>query len=99
MSQNEIRINNKVVVIPKDSFEQDEFIGLWRQAQEKAINVLKYDIDYIKDLDKTKNNKVAIVNSNNPIKNTPMAKQFCTSKQMDFDLISATDSKQFLKIR
>ena len=51
MSQNEIRINNKVVVIPKDSFEQDEFIGLWRQAQEKAINVLKYDIEFIKDLD------------------------------------------------
>tara|TARA_R100000805_G_C3626275_1_gene137407 strand:+ start:10740 stop:11582 length:843 start_codon:yes stop_codon:yes gene_type:complete len=55
-------------------------------------------LQYIKDLDKTKNNKVAIVNSNNPIKNTPMAKQFCTSKQMDFDLISAPDSKQFLKI-
>ena len=41
----------KYVDLPKDSLAQDRLIGLWRQAQEKAINMLKYDIDIIKDVD------------------------------------------------
>ena len=35
-----------------DSFKQDEFIGLWRKAQEKAIKILIYDFDFIKDVGK-----------------------------------------------
>ena len=49
MSQNEIKFYNKLIVVPKD--KHDSFIGLWREAQEKAINILKYDLDYIEDID------------------------------------------------
>ena len=49
MSQNEIKFYDKLKVVPKD--KQDRFIGLWREAQEKAINILKYDLNYIKDID------------------------------------------------
>ena len=49
MSQNEIKFYDKLIVVPKK--KQDRFIGLWREAQEKAINILKYDLDYIKDID------------------------------------------------
>tara|TARA_R100000388_G_C7227568_1_gene152658 strand:- start:193 stop:1035 length:843 start_codon:yes stop_codon:yes gene_type:complete len=55
-------------------------------------------LNYIKDLDKTKNNKAAIVKSANPIKNTVMAEKFCKSKGIEYDLISSTDSREFLKI-
>ncbi len=51
MSQNEIKFYDKLRVIPKNVKGHDRFIGLWRQAQEKAINILKYDLDYIKDID------------------------------------------------
>ena len=49
MSQNEIKFYDKLIVVPKK--KQDRFIGLWREAQEKAINILKYDLDYIEDID------------------------------------------------
>ena len=49
MSQNEIKFYDKLIVVPKK--KQDRFIGLWREAQEKAINILKYDLNYIKDID------------------------------------------------
>ena len=51
MSQNEIKFYDKLIVIPKDKKGQDKFIGLWRRSQEKAINILKYDLDYIKNVD------------------------------------------------
>lgn len=45
-------VNGKNIFIPVDSFKQDEFIGLWRKAQEKAIKILIYDFDFIKDVGK-----------------------------------------------
>ena len=45
-------VNGRNIFIPKNSFKQDEFIGLWRKAQEKAINILRYDFDFIKDVGK-----------------------------------------------
>ena len=44
-------VNGRNIFIPKNSFKQDEFIGLWRKAQEKAINMLRYDFDFIKNVD------------------------------------------------
>ena len=44
-------VNGRNIFIPKNSFKQDEFIGLWRKAQEKAINILRYDFDIIKNVD------------------------------------------------
>ena len=44
-------INGTIIFIPENSFKQDEFIGLWRKAQEKAINMLRYDFDIIKNVD------------------------------------------------
>ena len=45
-------VNGKNIFIPENSFKQDEFIGLWRKAQKKAIKMLMYDFDYIKDVGK-----------------------------------------------
>lgn len=55
-------------------------------------------LQYIKDLDKTKNSKAAVVNSRNPIKNTAKAAAFCQAKNIDYDLVSASDPKKFLEI-
>ena len=33
-------VNGKNIFIPVNSFKQDEFIGLWKKAQEKAVNNL-----------------------------------------------------------
>jgi len=55
-------------------------------------------LQYIKDLDKTKNSKAAVVDSRNPIKNTAKAAAFCRAKNIDYDLISASDPKKFLEI-
>ena len=44
-------VNGRNIFIPKNSFKQDEFIGLWRKAQEKAIKILIYDFDIIKNVD------------------------------------------------
>ena len=44
-------VNGKNIFIPVDSFKQDEFIGLWKKAQEKAVNILRYDLDFIKNVD------------------------------------------------
>ena len=48
----EEKVNGTVIFIPVNSFKQDEFIGLWKKAQEKAIKMLMYDFDYIKDVGK-----------------------------------------------
>tara|TARA_A200000159_G_scaffold164833_1_gene196648 strand:+ start:6053 stop:7636 length:1584 start_codon:yes stop_codon:yes gene_type:complete len=45
-----------------------------------------------------KKEKVAIVDYQNPIKNTKKAIAFCESKGIDYDLISSDDPKDFLKI-
>ena len=37
MSPNEIRILDKVIIVPKDPIQADKFIGMWRKAQYEAI--------------------------------------------------------------
>ena len=55
-------------------------------------------LEYINNLDKTKINKSAVVNSKNPIKNTELAERFCKEKNIEYDLISSGDTREFLKI-
>tara|TARA_R100001530_G_scaffold25072_1_gene20279 strand:- start:160 stop:387 length:228 start_codon:yes stop_codon:yes gene_type:complete len=43
-------INGMNILIPKNSFRQDEFIGLWRKAQDMAL-VISHEIDFIKNVD------------------------------------------------
>jgi hypothetical protein len=45
-----------------------------------------------------KNNKVAIINTDNPIKRRDDCIRFCKSRGMEYDLISAPNPKDFLKL-
>ncbi len=44
---------NRTIYLPLNSKAQDIFIGLWRQAQEMAIEKVKYDSTFLIDIDKT----------------------------------------------
>lgn len=56
-------------------------------------------LDHIEGLLSTdKNDKVAIINTNNPIKRRDDCIRFCKSRGMDYDLISAPNPKDFLKL-
>jgi hypothetical protein len=56
-------------------------------------------LDFIKKLNnnKVKNNKFAIVDSSNPIKNTKMAIEFCKGKNIEYDLIKSPDPYEFIE--
>ena len=53
-------VNGKYIFIPVDSFKQDEFIGLWRKAQDMAL-VISHEIDFIKNIDQELD-KITLVN-------------------------------------
>jgi hypothetical protein len=56
------------------------------------------DLDFISDLSNTtKNNKFAIVDSNNPIKKREKCIQFCEARDVPYDLISDRDHRRFLE--
>jgi len=56
------------------------------------------DLDYIEVLLKTsKNNKYAIMDSNNPIKRTSDCIKYCKNNNLSFELISSPDHRKFLK--
>ena len=41
---------NRTIYLPLNSKAQDIFIGLWRQAQEMAIEKVKYDSTFLIDI-------------------------------------------------
>jgi len=63
--------------------------SLW---SESSLDIIK-DLSYSEKIE-----KVAIVDYQNPIKNTKKAIAFCESKGIEYDLISSDDPKSFLKI-
>tara|TARA_R100000005_G_C5000201_1_gene207031 strand:- start:1085 stop:1972 length:888 start_codon:yes stop_codon:yes gene_type:complete len=58
------------------------------------------DLNYIAELSKSsvKNGKAAIVNTDNPIKRKKECIQYCRKNNIDYDLISSPDYKDFLKM-
>lgn len=59
---------------------------------------LNEDLDFIKKIsNNAKNNKYAILQSNNPIKRTIDCIQYCKNKNIEYDLISDRDNKKFLE--
>ena len=82
----------------KDIFEKNLGIrnihnttcSLWRED----------DLDYIKFLSQTveKNNKTAVVDTNNPIKRKKECIEFCEQNNLEHDLISSADYRHFLEI-
>ena len=58
----------------------------------------KEKFEFIRELntDDSKLNKAAVVESHNPTKGTPSAVEFCRRKNIEFDLISSPDQKEFL---
>jgi hypothetical protein len=58
----------------------------------------KEKFEFIRELntDDSKLNKTAVVESHNPTKGTPSAVEFCRHKNIEFDLISSPDQKEFL---
>lgn len=58
------------------------------------------DLDYIKDLSKTskKNGKMAIVDTDNPIKRKQECIQYCKKNNIHYDLISSHNYRDFLEI-
>jgi len=56
-------------------------------------------LDLLEGLSETvKNDKFAIMNSSNPIKNTKLAQQVCVKNNLKYDLIKSDDQIEFLKI-
>tara|TARA_Y100001937_G_scaffold110326_1_gene155812 strand:+ start:167 stop:1054 length:888 start_codon:yes stop_codon:yes gene_type:complete len=57
------------------------------------------DLDYIKFLCQTveKNNKAAVVDTENPIKRKAECEKFCKESGLDYDLISSNDYRHFLE--
>lgn len=47
-----VKVCSTTIIIPEDEHNQDKFIGLWLQAQEKAITKVYYEFsrsDYTED--------------------------------------------------
>ena len=47
-----VQVNNQKILLTEDENNQDKFIGLWLQAQEKAITKVYYEFsrsDYTED--------------------------------------------------
>ena len=56
-------------------------------------------LDLLEGLSKTvKNDKFAVMNSSNPIKNTKLAQQVCVKNNLKYDLIKSDDQVEFLNI-
>jgi len=58
------------------------------------------DLDYLKELNKSaiKNGKAAIMDSDNPIKKRHQCISYCEKNNIEYDLISHKDHREFLKI-
>ena len=57
------------------------------------------DLDYILELiDQEKNDKFAVMDSNNPIKKRQQCIDFCNNMNLKFDLIKDPDHREFLKL-
>tara|TARA_R100000664_G_C2759560_1_gene149500 strand:- start:4567 stop:5403 length:837 start_codon:yes stop_codon:yes gene_type:complete len=55
-------------------------------------------LDFIKRLSsKEKNNKFVVLNSNNPIKNTKLALDYCNKNSIPYDLLNSCNEKSFLE--
>jgi hypothetical protein len=48
-------------------------------------------------INKEKNDKAFIINDQNPIKGTPKALEFCSSKQLEYDLFDKMEYSQFIE--
>ena len=53
MSPREITVGRHKILLPLDSKQQDIFIGLWHRAQEMAIKKIKYDSEFLINVDDT----------------------------------------------